>query len=917
MPAHAAAGTPLTRDARSFDRAHVVNGTLEKVKQANDLAGAVGWFDYDVTIPANGWYELIVRGHATSMETLIDPRGDDPSKAAFYAPFSLGFNGTDDKVTNFWFTRGKHTVRLQHWHWTGANPITGITLRPSDGRPATSMRVIRRDGYGIYRKGECGDLQIEYGPRTSATTMPVYWVDARTSNGIRSFTVALPAVAEVTRVKWPIPCEDEGMFVLYFTNDQPDFRHRDVQPFTYEVIDTHRQPAAGRSLKKTLVQEIDLVAAPPDYRSGETRVVTKAFGAYRESDDHDWFRYQRSGGKSSPPSWFAYALKGLAAQQPHLIEVDYPDDADRTFAIAVRESDPLAYPVAGGVDSGGEFSLSQRMQTQSLLFWPRSTDARIVFLNAQPGKRAAAARVRVYRVEGRLPSLLPNQRSGRDYANWYEEGSNVTAMYGPPNEGPAGTHIALERWAQSLEYMGANVMWPTVVIYTFALYPSIYNRAFSQPWAQDMLRQTLLIAEKHGLKVIPELHPRADELAWPYANAPEPKPELLVSRNGRNWNDLPPYYNPLHPGNQDWYVGMIGELADRYRDSPALQGVSLRFMQWKNPALDNFHSLEWGYDDLTVGMFEKETGIRVPVATQNGGRYAERYRWLMANARERWVAWRCEKIAQLLTRIRDRVRRARPDLKVYLPIFATKENGSSYNTGSAWLREAGFDMRLLSKIDGLVVVNALHTYGRRADDYTNDLLRRYLTDRSALHLLDEPGKQAAFLPTASYFEATEMVATPEQLGFPANTKKTWMAAVVNPAGRNYLERFASILAETDTQLLGDGGNAYTLGQPELREFLDEYRRLPAVPFRPRSDARDPVAVWELERDGGYTFYAVNRTARPATLDLAFQGDGELIRLSKGEPQALQQHALAIELAPFQLIAYRTTRSLRIAAAKAK
>ncbi|HSQ02693.1 MAG TPA: hypothetical protein VLN59_01585, partial [Burkholderiales bacterium] len=492
--AEAASPALITRSAGSFDRAYVVNGTLEKVKQANNLGGSVGWFEYDFTVPADGWYELILKGHAISTETFMDPQGDDPAKALYYAPTSSGFNGTDDKIANYWLKQGKHTLRSQRLFWTGFLSTAGFTLRPSDGRLSTSARVILPSAYGIYRKGGCGTVQVEYGPSAAAATLPVHWVNAATSHGIRSFTLSLPPAATVTRVKFPIPCDDEGEFVLYFTDGRPELGHRDLHPFSYEVIDTGARRDASLQLKKTLVQDIDLVATAPDYRSGNTRVVNKAFGAYRESDDRGWFDYQRGAFKLSPPSWFAYVLKNLAPQQAYLVEVDYPDDADRTFAIALRESDPLSYPVAGGVDSGGEFALSQKMQTQALLVYPRAREPRIVFLNAHNGKRAAAARARVYRVDGPLPALVPAQQNGRTYANWYEEGSNLLSMYGAPNDGPAGTRTALERWAQALDYMGANAMWPTVVIYTFALYPSIYNQAFSLPAMHDLLRQTLLIA---------------------------------------------------------------------------------------------------------------------------------------------------------------------------------------------------------------------------------------------------------------------------------------------------------------------------------------------------------------------------------------------------------------------------------------
>ena len=92
------------------------------------------------------------------------------------------------------------------------------------------------------------------------------------------------------------------------------------------------------------------------------------------------------------PSWFAYRLHNIVAQTPYLVEVDYPDDRLRTFAIALRESAPLSYPVAGAVDSGGEFSLSNGMLTQSLLYWPRAEGTRVTLLNAHDGRRAAASK---------------------------------------------------------------------------------------------------------------------------------------------------------------------------------------------------------------------------------------------------------------------------------------------------------------------------------------------------------------------------------------------------------------------------------------------------------------------------------------------------------------------------------------------
>ncbi|HWI15679.1 MAG TPA: family 10 glycosylhydrolase, partial [Burkholderiales bacterium] len=886
-----------------------------RVRASGNLGGVAGWFEYDVDIASDGWYALVLNGNGWEAEFFIDPKGDDPARAAYYQANSAGLDSGLDKVGNFWLTRGRHTIRLQHQYWTGFQGITGLSLQPAgDESVARTARATLLSRRASFRVGECPDLEIAYGPRRTPGVLPVHWLNVE-SPTLRTSTVSLPATPTPQKMRVPVPCSAEGNFQYYFNGGPDKIGNRDVQPISYEVIDTRRAPQPGGELKKELVFDVDTTATAPDYAAGETRVVRKPFGAYRESDDRGWLDYLHSRVKLGEPSWFAYVLKGVAKQQPYLVEVDYPDDADRTFAISLRESDPLSYPVTGGVDSGGEFALTQRMQTQSLVFWPRASDPRIAFITARNGKTAAAARIRVYRITGPLPALV-EAPTGRRYVNWYEEGSNFFSMYGAPGQTPAGSRAALERWAQALAYMGGDTLWPTVAIYSFALYPSVYHKSFSRVWEHDVLRQTLLIAEKHRLKVVPELHPRADELSWPYANGPDPKANRLVSRNGATHDDLPPFYNPLLPANQDWYVDMIGELVDRYGDSPALDGVSLRFMQWKNPALHNFHSLDWGYDDYTVAQFTKDTGIQVP-AGNDAGRAAARYRFLMSNAREQWIAWRCRRVAQLLTRIRDRVRKARPDLTVYVPVFPMTEAGSTYNRGTAWLREAGLDPKLISAIDGVALVNALHTYGRRADADTNALLRGNLTAPAQVHALAAPGQAARFLPTASYFEGTEAIVPAEKLGFPANTRKTWMSAVVNPAGRSYLERFAVLLAEADALMLGDGGNAYTLGQPELREFLAEYRRLPAVPFRPRADARDPVAIWEGESGGNYYFYAVNRTARPVIMRMSFSGSGALRRLADDAAAPLAGNGLEAQLAPFQLLAYRTSSSLRIAHASAR
>lgn len=906
----------VTRPAGGFDRAQLnPPGDPAAVRRAGSLAGGrgpvTGRFEYDLEIAAAGWYVLGVEGPAQGVDFVVDP--DSPGRQHV-----SGGNGTlagREKVGNFWLAAGGHVLRLERQYWTGFPAIRAITLEAADGSLGETVSAALTSPAVIFRKGECADLEVRAGARAAPAVLNA-WVFKPGEPTLASLEVRIPASPglHVQRVK--LPCREEGRFAIGFGEAGKRLPTHALRDLAYEVVDT-APAAASAPLRMTLVHEIDATTTPPDYSGGElSRVVAGAAGRYRESGTAGWLKQQNLPAlmkKVMPaPSWFGYVLHGLRPQVPHRVEVDYPDDAQRSFAIALRERAPLDYPVAAGVDAGGEFSLSHSMQTHSILFWPRAPETRVLFLNAHDGRRAAAARIRVYRLDGDLPPLAARGEGGRHFVNWYEEGSNFASMYGAPERSPQGYQLAADRWARAAAHMGADVLAPTVAIYSFALYPSRYNLAFGASSEYDLLRRLLLIGEKHGQKILPELHPRADELGWPYAAAPDPKPHLLVSKDGKTGTGLPPLFNPLFAPNQDWYVGMIGELADNYAWSPALMGVSLRLMQWANPALNNFHSLDWGYDDFTVGLFAKETGRAVPMGqADDPSRFARRHRWIMDHAREAWIDWRCEKIAQLYRRIVERVRRARPDLHVYSTAFDAYPSGR----GASWLREAGIDPARLAKIDGVVLVNALHAYGRRYDDLVSQGSRDNLADPQVLDSLRGTA-QGRFLSYARYLEATEALAPPAQLGFPADTRQTWTSGVLNPAGDHALERFAVQLAHSDAVLLGDGGNGYSLGQPVLREFLETYRALPARPFSPRADARDPVAVWEAEFGGERYFYAVNRERFPVTLELRLAGTGRFTPLAGGAAASSAEGAMRIVLAPYRLRAFKGPAGLRIERASA-
>jgi hypothetical protein len=116
-------------------------------------------------------------------------------------------------------------------------------------------------------------------------------------------------------------------------------------------------------------------------------------------------------------------------------------------------------------------------------------------------------------------------------------------------------------------------------------------------------------------------------------------------------------------------------------------------------------------------------------------------------------------------------------------------------------------------------------------------------------------------------------------------------------------------------MLGDGGNQYVFGNPSLREFVREFRHLPAAPFVPYPSARDPVALWTLGRQDAFHFYVVNREPFPANIALTLSSASRLIRPSDGSELRLGAgRRIVIDLPPYGIRYFRTEPTARIESA---
>ena len=871
----------ISIDPVKFDKALTFSGVQDKVRQKGSLDGVNGKFEYKFTVPQDAWYQILLSGGVYHYEITVDDQ--------------YVFRTANTKTAgNFFLKKGEHVLTVKRTLWfLKFNNLKKITVRTAP--PGLLNRVNIRIGNpfvrnAILRKGDDFLLDITAGNLAAPATLKVEVVNAATNRKADEYQIAVPAGNKLIRQRLKIPCSESGRFYARFVINGKRMSNNDLPHEYFYVIDTSPVARSNAPLRRELVKEIDCVKTSPDYVSGgKTEIVNKPFGSYRETGSLGFLPFRRN----KPSSWYAYKFKAPEKYVLYQVEVDYPDDEMRVQCVAVRTEEDKAYPPSDGADCGGEFALSNRMQTLSIFIRPSGSEMRVVVMNVKDKLQAAASKIRIYRIkDGVEPMDIPISDKTRRFGNWYEEGRSIKHAYGGFKSKGSGIDNFIqytENWADMISYFGGNMLWHTLSVYQVSLYPATFNIMFGGRFSDDYAAITLLVAEKYGMSCIFDFQPEARDL-MPLDG--RPNDYFLVSKDGKTTMKYPRMYvNPIHPATKAWYNGMLLEFAERYKDYKQFDGVSIRTWTWMNFGLNNFRDINWGYGDYTISKFSTDTGIKIPVAGDDPQRFGKRYQWLMKHKRKAWIEWRCKAIADNMAELADALRKIRKDLKLYLFVDDT-------------MREKGLAAEALKGIPGVqMVVGA--TYGRNP-------IKPYIRDGFVQAMMNKVCAlqgQALFRHSQCYFEDPEGVMFPKDLGYGPKTKWKWLSGTVNPAGRNYLERWSLSLALHDAVMLADGGNAYTVGQPVLREFTNEYCRLPATPFKVCADAVDPVTVRGLETGNKYLFYVVNTLSSPVKVKITFKSVSGLERLAAGGKLSVKP--LELDLKGFQLMTFKADRGTRI------
>jgi len=380
--------------------------------------------------------------------------------------------------------------------------------------------------------------------------------------------------------------------------------------------------------------------------------------------------------------------------------------ASPDFKDGVSEGRGLRPGPVTGVQMGWPYPLSGQRRKMSLVYWPGRRTAYIGVSgvshtpdwNPESLGVATVQRLRVYEVKGTLPALrLPHQVPGR-LLGPYSESPLHYSTFGSDfeeDEGPAfgtahgiGTSMntganrrfyaklynACRHYVEYLRFTGQNVSVDGMHRYAKSIYPGLHAGGTDLRENYELLAR---MCAANGVAVMPTVQashmisPHLSRLLDAESQRLERDPSALeptiafIDKDGkRRASGLQGAGQPNFAAPEVWgdLVCTVEDMARHYEGIPGVAGITVLAGTWLRPGWDSSGgfsgmpngdaSLDVSYDDRTVARFEAETGTKIPVAVDDPGRYAKRYQWLMANAKEKWIAWRCQMLYNLVADMR-------------------------------------------------------------------------------------------------------------------------------------------------------------------------------------------------------------------------------------------------------------------------
>lgn len=839
---------------------------------------------YKIDIPSTGWYAPFFSGGAPLQDYYVDgvlvfmnvPCGPKEKDGTMQGPA-------------LWLEKGSHELRLERPGRRGfpMQKFSSFELRPIDGIECLQAKIA---GHDVVRLGEKITVELTGGCASGETEYEIQYAlqgDNSAEAWKSSAKVSFPTSATPVTKRAEVILPAEGMYYLRATVGGKAIPQNAFPKFQVLAIDVNEHGSESSEMKLEPVVEIDCVAQAPDAESnGKSRVTKKNNLEYRESHDCSKTTNEPYDGNFSENlSGFAYKVKVPQAQVPYLLEVEFPDDARRSVCVYhgwCEEGTNLYLKANYGYqtkswETGGFFPISNTMKKQGQIIWPLSTEGQICIINQSAGTRAACAKIRISRFADDMPPAQGmSVKNGRSFAYWSEEGDSFGIMLGAgAGANFSGKSISYleagKRWCQMIRFYGGNAVSGVGFAYQGANWKTKALVGVGLP-DYSKLRMFALLAEKYRMSFIPEYFNTQwfmDRVIYPQ-RAGGSENSMSKSSTG---SLIGGGVNALCPEVQIVVVDAMKEIYDEIGDSPAFKGLSVRADGWQYRGEFFFKSLNWGYNESNVRAFERETGIKVPA-----GDATSYFHFLTSpEVKEKWIRWRCDRIADYHGRILAALRGDGKRNDVFFGIAGQFDQEDLYLREKTLVERAlgsGVDAVACREKDGISII-PISRYGSR----TPSAGSRAIYDQFFMTESTEGGmcSPRAFAGYMTYMElGTGWPAT--KLGFDLSLrggKAPYECSGVIAAGRAGLEKYAVVLAEQDTSYFREGGNSDCLGSPDIfGPWFSTWEKIPAEKFERAPGLNDPVAVWHKNINGTYWYYAVNKEHFDSSVTLKFSDGTE-------------------------------------------
>ncbi len=592
------------------------------------------------------------------------------------------------------------------------------------------------------------------------------------------------------------------------------------------------------------------------------------------------------------------------------VEIEWPDDKPRAMGLYLyppRDSgSQIRDRLGGGIAAGNEFSNSGEMRKCRYFFHAGHKKYLFEARTMIGGAPGAIASLTVRPVEGPLPKLdvrLPKGLPGRSIGHLDEDQSfdynldwdNTRPKFKDDLKvDPKILKLLREYYA----YTGQNFLALPLLRYDFTNYtggpyrtrggaPPFSDAAY---WADSLAKDAIDFVAIFNLMSPPELQDARQKRAFAKKGMFTATPDGIMESNTGN--------NPVHPENRRLILSEVRDFMVRFGKMNNLKGIDL-WLEWGSIG---FRDLEHGYDDFTVSLFSKETGVKVPEFTESP--YKKRYEFLTAEPqRTRWLAWRAEKTTEMIRAVRKEIDQVRPDLPLYVSSmipFGEKQDMETDSMDVVYrlYENKGIDLKSIGGIRNTTFVpmrDPLHGLWQRHWDGTVIPCEETLSNAVQLRKFRNP-EQNFVNSYRRYFETFS--ASPMQDRYPG----TFQNIDLKGNGRFFLKDLIECLVFTDAQRIAVGAQPLaSLGrEDEMREFVRAYRALPALPFTDIPKAEDPVTARYLPTDNGTYLYAASRIHGECEIVLKIPDVSAAEDLSDGHKTEVKNGLLSIRLKPFEL-----------------